>query len=164
MGRITAASIRRDKIAAMGPIVPTRDEIVRILEVDRRSVEEDVRLLLKAGRIEGVTPTKPVISDDVAEAIREDYAAMMYIEEIAQKHSVTPDRIRYLCRDINRGQMSTVKPAPKKVCAMTYAPGFISVTYGDDLERASRVQAAHRDAVAKYAAAAMARSAARAAA
>ncbi len=155
------ARMRRQRIVAMGPDLPTRQEVADAIGSTLKTVTSDIQLLIRTGKIKSAkTAARKYMDAALIKAIREDYLAGEFRDDIAAKHGIFPERVSQVCRGLQ---------SPKKCCHRkfdanpshtTNTANFISTTYAATEERAREIQASHLAGAERHAAAYRARASA----
>ncbi len=137
------ARIRRQKIIAMGPDLPTRQEVADAIGSTLRTVTADIQILISQGKVKSAKKAARKYMDAaLIESIREDYLAGEYRDDIAAKHGIFPERVSQVCRGLKSPKRSCHRIFPVNPSHTTRRDGFISTTYAATEERARQVQEA----------------------
>ena len=142
-----AARARREKIIAMGPDLPTRQEVADAIGITLKVADADIRMLINMGKIRSVKKARKArLSPEKIEEIRADYVAGMFREDISRKYGLWPERVSQLCKGLESPHKYR-RPSFDGEAFSTIADSYISTTYADTKERAEAFQAGRRDCI-----------------
>ncbi len=133
---------RRQRILAMGPVLPTRAEVAEALGSTVKTITNDIAILKAKGeKLRVRTCWKSRKDHQHYKDIRKAYARGDHISDICARYSVGSSFVNNVCKDVKRPYYTPAKYEPASYTT-DRGDSFISTTYAATEERAKQFQEA----------------------